>query len=192
MRKKAARSQTVSLSVGSGSSSGSSVEARSGAPARPPETLAQGLLILVELAAEWPELSVNEPTPRRVLSQLEGESPAQFAARVAGQLDSLFGRGIALGTVALACNERLDAAAETARRKLCGLALGAMAKQKNGKVCLTASERSSARLRQGLTTLSQGLFEEWRTAGLEVKVVVGPEHAPAPASQVFAYTARVA
>lgn len=153
---------------------------------------ASGLLILVELGAEWPEIAIDQPAPRRVLSQLDGETPAQFATRIGGLLEGLFGRGVALGTVALACNERLDAAAETARRKICGLALGAMAKQKNGKVCLTASERSSARLRQGLTTLSQGLFDEWRTAGLEVRVAVGPERAPAQQPQVFAYTARVA
>jgi hypothetical protein len=112
--------------------------------------------------------------------------------RAAGLLESPFGRGIPLGKLVLACNERIDAQAEMARRKLSGLALGAMAKQKTGKVCLTASERSSARLRQALTSLSQGLFDEWRTAGLEVKVVVGPEQAPAKQPQLFAFTARVA
>lgn len=155
------------------------------------ENQASGVLVLMELGAEWPGITLSDGA-RRVLSQLDGETPAQFAARAAGQLDSLFGRGIPLGKLVLACNERIDAQAETARRKLSGLALGAMAKQKTGKVCLTASERSSARLRQALTSLSQGLFDEWRTAGLEVKVVVGPEQATAKQPQVFAFTARVA
>lgn len=153
---------------------------------------ASGVLVLMELGAEWPGITLGDSAPRRVLTQLDGETPAQFAVRAAGQLESLFGRGIPLGKLVLACNERIDAQAETARRKISGLALGAMAKQKTGKVCLTASERSSARLRQALTTLSQGLFDEWRTAGLEVKVVVGLEQAPAKQPQVFAFTARVA
>jgi len=155
-------------------------------------TALAGVLILVELGAPWPSIELAEAAPRRVLSQLEGETPAQFATRAGSLLDSLFGRGIALGKAVLACNERLDAPAEAARRKICGLALGAMAKQKNGQVSLSASDRSSARLRQGLTNLSQSLFDEWRTAGLEVKVLVGPERAPAQQPQVFAYTARVA
>ncbi|HVY29220.1 MAG TPA: hypothetical protein VHB79_21825 [Polyangiaceae bacterium] len=157
------------------------------------ESTAQaGVLILVELGGQWPSIELAETAPRRVLSQLEGETPAQFATRAASLLDSLFGRGVPLGKAVLACNERLDVPAEAARRKLCGLALGAMAKQKSGQVSLSASERSSARLRQGLTTLSQSLFDEWRTAGLEVTVLVGPERAPAQHPRMFAHTARVA
>lgn len=156
------------------------------------ENLATGLLVLVELGAEWPGLVGAEGGPRRVVTQLDGETPADFATRAASLLDGLFGRGIALGSAVISCNERLDAPAEGARRKLAGLVLGCMAKHKAGKVYLAASDRSSARLRQALTTLSQGLFEEWRTAGLEVSVKVGGERAPEQAPSAFSFTARVA
>jgi hypothetical protein len=124
---------------------------------------------------------------------MDGETPQQFAARAGDLLDGLFGRGVPLATAVLACNQRLDSHAEDARRKLAGLALGAMARQKTGKVYLAASERSSARLRQGLTHLAQGLQDEWRTAGLEASVSFGEGRSEAerPASS-FSFTARVA
>jgi hypothetical protein len=160
--------------------------------AKTAENLATGLLVLVELGAEWPGLLGAEAGSRRVVTQLDGETPAAFAARVGGLLDGLFGRGIALGTAIIACNERLDAPAEAARRKLAGLALGAMAKHKAGRVYLAASERSSARLRQALTGLSQGLFQEWRTAGLEVSVSCGEARSTPLPQPTFVFTARVA
>lgn len=151
-----------------------------------------GLLVVVELGGEWPGIARSseaagaaEPQ-RRVLSQSEGESPAEFSERVASSLDSLFGRGIKLSTVSLACNERLDEAADAARRMLCGVALGAMAKHKSGRFYLTASARSSGRLHHALSSLAQGLSEEWESAGLEVSVEFGEESrssvtaAPAP------------
>jgi hypothetical protein len=148
----------------------------------------------MELGAEWPGLSTHAAdAPRRVVTQIDGETPQQFAARAGALLDGLFGRGIPLGSAILACNQRLDAQAESARRKLAGLALGAMARQKTGKVYLAASERSSARLRQGLTSLAQGLQDEWRTAGLEASVAFGEARLETerPASS-FSFTARVA
>jgi hypothetical protein len=135
-----------------------------------------GLLIVVELGGEWPGLLRAAPlTERRVLTQAEGETPAEFTDRVTSSIDSLFGRGVRLSTVALASNERLDAAAEAARRMLCSVALGAMAEHKSGKLYLTASARSSGRLHHALSSLAQGLSEEWDSAGLEVSVEFGEE-----------------
>jgi hypothetical protein len=148
-----------------------------------------GLLVVVELAGEWPTLAGVDGSLRRVIAQLEGETPATFAERVANSLDGLFGRGIKLSTVAISCNERLDEAADTARRKLAGLSLGAMAKNKTGKVYLTASPRSGGRLRHSLSALAQGLSEEWGSAGLEVSVELAEEIRSAPNA---AFSARVA
>ncbi len=153
---------------------------------------ASGVVIVVELGAAWPGLVTHEAGPRRVVAQLEGESPAQFAARAVSLVDGLFGRGVSLGTAILSCNERLDGAAEEARRKLAGLLLGCMAKQKTGKLHLCAAERSGARLRHELTCLSRGLHEEWRTAGLEATVCFGDARAAAEKAQAFTFTARVA
>ena len=151
-----------------------------------------GLLVVVELGAEWPALR-EDGAIRRVLAQTEGETPAAFADRVASDLDSLFGRrSIQLSTVAVACNERVDEAADGARRKLAGLSLGAMAKNKAGKVYLAASARSGGRLRHSLAALARGLHEEWRTAGLEVSVDLGEERRSLPEAAPFIFTARVA
>lgn len=158
-----------------------------------------GLLVVVELGSEWPSqatLAPASPAARRVLAQAEGESPAVFFERVTSSLDGLFGRGVRLETVVLACNERVDEAAESARRKALGLALGSMAKHKSGRAYLSASARSSGRLRHALAALAQGLFDEWRTAGLEVSVDFGDQSrlaADGSAQQpVVAFTARVA
>jgi hypothetical protein len=165
-------------------------------PPREPSPTPSGLLVIVELGGEWPQLAVHNPAtaagPRRVVVQVEGETPAEFADRVANSLDGLFERGIKLDTVALACNERLDEVAEQARRKVARLALGrmAIAKHMSGHVFLTAPPRSSGRIRHALSALARGLFEEWRTAGLEVSVDFG-EESRAPTAP-FLFTARVA
>ena len=150
-----------------------------------------GLLVVVELGSEWPTLP-EDGAVRRVMTQTEGEAPAGFAERVGSALDGLFGRGISLSKVVIACNERVDEAADGARRKLAGLSLGAMAKSKAGKVYLAGSPRSSGRLRHSLTALARGLHDEWRTAGLEVSVNLGEERQSSPEAAPFVFTARVA
>jgi hypothetical protein len=156
----------------------------------------RGMLVVVELGGEWPsQASVpsSPPMTRRVLAQAEGEAPAAFAERVADSLDGLFGRGIQLETIVLACNERVDDAAEAARRKTVSLALGSMAKHKSGRAYLAASSRSGGRLRHALAALAQGLFDEWRTAGLEVSLDFGDESRLTEAAPPqFVFTARVA
>jgi hypothetical protein len=150
------------------------------------------LLVIVELDAEWPGLMNADATARRVVAQTEGESPTALAERVAGSLEGMFGRGIDLSSVALACNERLDDGASAARRKLAGLTLGLMAKHGSGRLCLSASARASGKLHHALSALAQDLSSEWSSAGLEVTVEFGEESrssvsaapAPAPAARV--------
>jgi hypothetical protein len=152
-----------------------------------------GVLVVVELGGDWPSLTEAEGSARRVLAQQEGETPGVLAERVANSLDGLFGRGVRLETLVLACNERLDEGADAARRKVLGIALGCMAKHKAGHAYLAASARSSGRLRHGLSALAHGLFEEWRTAGLEVSVDFGDSGDKSRAAAApFLFTARVA
>jgi len=158
----------------------------------PQEVSEGGVLVAVELGGEWPGLIGAEASARRVMAQLEGETPAAFAERVANSLDGLFGRGVRLETVVLACNERLDESADAARRKVLGIALGSMAKHKSGRAYLAASARSGGRLRHALSALAQGSFDEWRTAGLEVSVDFGEESRSTTRATPFAFTARVA
>ena len=197
MRKKASRGLG---SVSARSSGSPRPAAPAGGHEQQEPLVGRGLLVVVELGGEWPSRAEVAPALagqvqplRRVLAQTEAETPAAFAERVASSLDGLFGRGIQLETVILACNERLDGAAEGARRKALGLALGSMAKHKAGRAYLAASGRSSGRLRHGLSALAQGLFDEWRTAGLEVSVDFGEEARLLDAAPPqYAFTARVA
>lgn len=157
------------------------------APTTPIDVSApSGFLIAIELGGEWPSLAMHG-CERRVLAQHEGETPAAFADRVTKNLDALFGRGVELSRVALACNERIDAAADEARRTLLGLSLGAMAPRHAGQLLLTAAPRSSDRLRRYLTALAADSGAEWQSAGLEVSTDFGRE---APAA--IAPRARVA
>lgn len=152
-----------------------------------------GVLVAVELGGQWPYVAeLTGPQQRRVLSQREGESPADFANRVGASLDGAFGKGVALAALVLACNERCDDAAESARRKLGALGLGAMAKQRAGKVYLAAAAAGSGRVKHSLTRLAQGLHDEWRTAGLEVTVDFGAAPELPIERTPFAFTARVA
>lgn len=197
MRKKAVVTSASASGSASASASGcaSASKRQSGSVApREPQADQSGFLVVVELGGEWPSLmgAGCEAAARRVVVQLEGETPGAFAERLANSLDGLFGRGVQLQTVALACNERLDPAAEAARRKLLGLALGSMAKHKSGRAFLAASPRSGGRLRHALSALAQGLFDEWRTAGLEVSVDFGQESRAGGETTPLAFTARVA
>jgi len=142
-----------------------------------------GLLIVVELGAEWPALAeMREPVAaRRVLAQEEGESPSSFGARVGEALDGLFARGVSLATAVLACNERLDASAVCARAELARTILGAMAKEQRGSLLFSASERASGRLRHAVSSLAGELCTEWQRARVVAKVRFGDECAT-PAS----------
>jgi hypothetical protein len=151
-----------------------------------------GLLIVVELGSDWPSWALTGASARRVLTQAEGETPAVFADRVASSLDRLFGKGVKLTTVALACNERIDDSASGARSKLAGLALGSMAKHHAGNLYLTAAPHCSGRLRHYMSSLAQGLHQEWSTAGLQASVSLGEERGSSPAAAPLTFSARVA
>jgi hypothetical protein len=75
----------------------------------------------------------------------------------------------------LACNERLDEGAQRARVELSRAALGVMAKQRAGRLLLSASERSSGRLRHALSSLASALGSEWRRAAVVASVRFGEE-----------------
>lgn len=150
-----------------------------------------GVLIVVELGADWPSLAEtrDSATARRVLAQAEGESPAEFSGRVAPELEQLFGRGVPLATAVIACNERLDLAAQRARGQIAGLAMGAMAKLRSGSLLLCASDRISGRSRHGLSSLASELGSEWQCAGVTAAVRFGDE--PSGGSESSDMTARV-
>ena len=94
-----AASAAPRTAAGSSGSSGSSPRSIAAAPVT---SSGAGSLIAVELGAAWPETASDDTSSRRrVLSQVEGETPAAFAERAASTFDSLFGRGIALASFVL-------------------------------------------------------------------------------------------
>ena len=144
----------------------------------------EGLLIVVELGAEWPSLSGAEAarvSSRRVLAQDETETPAAFAVRVGEQLGALFARGMALGSAVLACSERIDVAALSARAEVARVAAGVLARARGGSVSLVASDRNEGRSRAPLTALREELAREWLSAGIDVKLYFGDEASAAVA-----------
>jgi hypothetical protein len=155
---------------------------------REPDT---ATLIFVELGAAFPAVSLRPGSARRVVAQLEGETPFGFASRAHELVEASFERGVPLGVVAISCNERVDPAAEAARKSLAERSLGRMAAHRAGKLYLAASPRSGGRLRHALSGLVQDLAEQWKGAGLEVKVLFEDERADAEAKP-YAWTARVA
>jgi hypothetical protein len=170
--------------------SGQKVTASGGAAS---ENRARSLLVAVELGGEWPAgFETAGATVRRVLSQEEGESPALFAGRVADEVENAAARGAMLSLAAIACNERADEAALDARRRMARTLLGTMAGFKTGSVYLTASARTSGRLRHALSSLAAELGEEWSSAGVETSVRFGDESRSAPRNGLEHLTARVA
>jgi hypothetical protein len=139
-------------------------------------TSSAGLLIVVELGAEWPsvvhaELSSAAPSgARRVFAQEESESPAAFAARVGAHLDGLSARGASLGSAVIACSERLDDGARSARAELGRAVAGAMARGTGGRLLLTASDRNQGRSRAALSALESELCAEWQSAAVELSL----------------------
>jgi hypothetical protein len=135
-----------------------------------------GLLIVLELGAEWPsallaELSAARPLgARRVFAQQESEPPAAFAARLSEQLDGLFARGTSLGATVVACSERLDQAARGARAELGRTVASVMARGAGGPLLLTACDRNEGRSRATLLALESELIAEWRSAAIETKL----------------------
>jgi len=113
-----------------------------------------GLLVAVEIGAEWPARAVvaRGETVRRVVSQREGETPEAFAARLGSLTGGLFASDVALRGAILACNERTDPTALLARRTLGAFLLERLGPL--GTLVFAAGERAGGRLRHVLSALA--------------------------------------
>ncbi len=134
-----------------------------------------GLLIVLELGAEWPswvqaELGVWPAPARRVLVQEQTESSAAFAARVGELLGGAFARSGVIGSAVIACSERLDAVACGARRELARAAADALARGSGGRLILAASDRNEGRSRPALGALARQLGVEWQSAAVDIRL----------------------
>src|SRR6187551_3306639 len=139
-------------------------------------TSSEGLLIVVELGAEWPVSEIEalrNAKARCVLAQDETESPAEFALRVAEQLSSSFPSGVSLGSVVVACSERIDADAQGGRAEVARAAAGALGRAGGGSLSFVACDRNDARSKPVLSTLLAEVTRKWQSAGVEVKLSFG-------------------
>lgn len=111
------------------------------------------VLIAVELGAEWPRWMSDlvRKSPRRVVSQEEGEEPQGFAERAA-RVAAALAEGRGLGSAVVLCNERTDGKQDAARRLLAARLLPEL---RGRKLVLTASALSSEPLRDRLTVLAR-------------------------------------
>jgi hypothetical protein len=136
----------------------------------------EGLLIVVELAAEWPSLTVETPAKVRcVLAQDDAESPAAFALRVSERVTALDGRGVSRWSAIIACNERLDEPAQGARAELARAAASALARARGGNLLLSASDRNQGRSRAAFAALRAELATEWQSSAVEAKLRFGDD-----------------
>jgi hypothetical protein len=113
------------------------------------------VLIAVELGAEWPRWmsELVRKSPRRVVTQDEGEAAASFSLRVAEVAHALAGSGARLGSAVVLCNERADPSQDAARRELARQVLPELGGR--GRLVLTAPERAGARLQEALKALAR-------------------------------------
>ncbi|MEI9948062.1 MAG: hypothetical protein WDO74_03555 [Pseudomonadota bacterium] len=136
----------------------------------------EGLLIVVELGAEWPTLEIEasrNAKARRVLAQDETESPAAFALRVSEQLSSSFPSGVTLGSVLVACSERIDAQAQAGRAELARSVASSLGRAGGGSLSFVACDRNDARSKPAFSTLLGEVTRQWQSAGVEVKLSFG-------------------
>lgn len=112
------------------------------------------VLIAVELGAEWPRWMSDlvRQSPRRVISQEEGEEPLGFADRACRLAETLSdGKGLASAVVL--CNERTDETQDAARRRLAAKLLPDLRAQ--GRLVLTSSAHASEPLRKALKAVAR-------------------------------------
>jgi len=116
------------------------------------------LLVIVELGAAWPGWLVagSGHTSRRVLSELEGEGPSAFAARVIAAAAGLMPRGVRLDLAVLAVNERADETQMRARREL-ARALLYPRNRRGARLSVTATATPGDRLHFALFSLESSL-----------------------------------
>ena len=139
-------------------------------------TSSEGLLIVMELGAEWPASEIEtarNAKAKRVLAQDETESPAAFAARVSEQLGSPFPSGVVLGSVVVACSERIDESAQSGRAELVRIVANALARARGGSLTFVACDRNSARSKSTFSSLSAEATRQWQSKGVEVKLSFG-------------------
>jgi hypothetical protein len=137
-----------------------------------------GVLVVMELGSEWPawlSQCCHGVSTRRVTVQEETETLARFCERVAERIDTILAEGAALDLAVLACNERADARATSARQNVVETMASALGCRGGGRVVLTASERSNGRVRRALCSFADDISQRWSNTRIVSSVSFGAE-----------------
>jgi hypothetical protein len=113
------------------------------------------VLVAAELGCPWPKWlgELLQGSVRRVLSQMESESPSAFTERLLGIAKRELGSK--LETVVVLCNERTDAAQQGARRKLLEALVRSGARRRSQRFVIAARGESDE-CQRALAALSSG------------------------------------
>jgi hypothetical protein len=138
------------------------------------------LVVVLEDGGEWPEwllATESDASGPVALRQCKGETPSDFAARVAREVQA---RRRVEETI-FACGERDDGAGLAARRLVATAIYSALSLSGGGRLLLTENHQQSGGSRAALSALGADLAEEWEGSGVSVSVLFGQ----APRSQRF-------
>jgi hypothetical protein len=105
-----------------------------------------------------------------VESQAVTESPEDFVLRVGRRLQKLHAQQVALEYAVIACSERLDVSARTARARLCRLLCQKMIESGGGELILSAADHVAEPIRLQLFELAGALVDEFAGAPVSVSV----------------------
>lgn len=139
-------------------------------------------LVVMETGSEWPAWIDGcrpgggpDSHATRVITQDERESPRELAERVIDAADGVRQLGRAIDTTVIACSERTDAAALSARRAAASALLSAMARSGRGRLLFSVNRRASGRARHAICALASDLADAWDGSGLLVSVRFGAD-----------------
>lgn len=136
--------------------------------------MSDSALVVMESGSEWPAwIDECQASGARTIAQDDAESPGDLARRV-GDVAAALGDGeCPVQMAVIACNERIDAAAQSARRRAATALLSAMASRGAGRLLFSVNRRASGRARHAISALASDLAESWGEYGVLVSVRFG-------------------
>jgi hypothetical protein len=138
-------------------------------------------LVILEFGAEWPgRYAGGDPdAPQsKVISQREDEPLSEFVDRVGEFISNQDAQGALPGRVIVACSDRSDDGAITARRALGRRILSTFAHLGRGSLLFAESQRKSGGSRQALSDLATDLEHEFEEDPVQVSVRFGQPSRP--------------
>jgi hypothetical protein len=78
-----------------------------------------------------------------------------------------------LGSVVVACSERIDERAQSGRAELVRVVAGALARGRGGSLTFVACDRNGARSKSTFSSLNAEATRQWQSKGVEVKLSFG-------------------